>query len=171
MKGRHIICPCIGLIIILILVTIPATTAHPEIEWREYRTTHFLIRFNPANRGILDKFLKKTEGVAEEALISLLPARLFPIIVYVVDTPDEFVRLQPVPGAVPPAALSASFLSQGIIIVKSPRLLPGGTDSLLEVFSKELAYLILKSQFFERKVPTWLLAGLTELAMNKFNLL
>jgi len=100
---------------------------------------------------------------AEEALIGLekefdlrFQGR---ITVVLAASAEEFAQVQPEGARVPSWAAGVAYPEQNLIILKTPRLLPG--MDLKEVLLHEIVHVILGQKFGARPIPTWLNEGLT----------
>jgi len=72
---------------------------------------------------------------------------------------EEFARVQPGGAKVPSWAAGVAYPGQNLIILKTPRLLPG--MDVKEVLLHEIIHVVLGQKFGARPVPTWLNEGLT----------
>ena len=82
-----------------------------------------------------------------------------PPVIIAASTMEEFNRAQPGRRPAPPWAAGLAYPELNLIIVKTPRLVPG--LDLDRVLGHELAHLVLGRLFQGRSVPRWLNEGLT----------
>ena len=76
-------------------------------------------------------------------------------------TQQEFNQFQPDGHPLPDWAVGVAYPAEYRMVLRSPRLVPGHSEDLLQVFTHELTHLVLAHLFGEHSIPRWLNEGLS----------
>lgn len=82
------------------------------------------------------------------------------ITVLIAFSEEEFNRFQPENRPLPQWAVGVAYPARNAMVLRSPRLVPGHEEDLVEVFTHELTHLVLAERFGDHAVPRWLNEGL-----------
>jgi hypothetical protein len=129
---------------------------------RTFQTTHFNFTYHYPDQKSLQPLFEKAEEVREKIRIHLPPIPPRVVQVRIASSSREFLQLQPEPKG-PIWALAIAYPQQGLILMKSPRMVTQGHPDILQTFQHELTHILLGDAFGPRPVPSWLQEGIAQL--------
>jgi len=141
-----------ALLLLVMLLPLVAGAEPPGLT--EARSPVVLAREDGRSTRLADSVARQAEEILVrlEERTGLRPPG--PVRIEVASSEPAFHRAQPDGRWIPGWAAGVAYPEYGLIVIKSPRLIPAmDLDTLL---AHELAHLILEGLFTDRPVPTWL---------------
>lgn len=135
---------------------------------RTFQTAHFNFTYHFPDQRSLQPLFERAEEIRERILSHLPPIQPRVIHVRIASSSREFLQLQPEPKG-PTWALAIAYPQQGLILMKSPRMVTQGHPDILQTFRHESAHILLADAFGARPVPSWLQEGMAQLMEEAWN--
>jgi hypothetical protein len=122
--------------------------------------SHFIFRYHPQDFPYIKPIMKKAEMLWTEITHDIGTVPTQPITVIMAFTEMDFNQFQPGSHPFPDWVQGVAYPNQNLMVIRSPRLLPGYQKDTVQVFTHELTHLILAHKFKDQPIPRWLNEGL-----------
>ena len=145
--------------IFIMLANASAHAAAAETTWQTASLPHFYVHYQPVDASIAQQIISRAEPIFQTITSDLgfTPPRK--IAVYLCPTAECFRQRQPSQNRLPEWAVGVAYPELNRVILRSALRPDEGRINPVDVFTHEVAHIVLEQALAQRGAPRWLSEG------------